>query len=181
MVVVGRGYVTEPLSKYLDWFLRPCLQGAPSFLLDTKTLLRNLDGLILGPGCNLATIDVVNLYTRIRYEDGIKAIRTLLNRTDKTLKCVHFICDALKFMLMHNAFRFGNEWYTQRVGMAIGTPIAPNFAKIFLALCAEKYIYSIDNPQFLEYININDINMQFTGNFGNDTVEFLDVQISIKD
>lgn len=75
-----------------------------------RTLLRDLDGLTVGPGYSLATIDVVSLYIRIRHEDGLKAIRMFLNRTDKTKNCVNFICDVLEFVLTHNAFRFGNKW-----------------------------------------------------------------------
>lgn len=92
--------------------------------------------------------------------------------------------------------------------MVMGTPVASTFADLFLALWEEKYIFSTDNlfisyirhwsrfiddvlivwlgtqehlVEFLEYINVNDMNMQFTGNFGNGEVESLNVQISVKD
>lgn len=129
-----------------------------------------------------------------------------LSCTDKPLDCVDFVCMALDFVLSHNSFRFGNQWYAQRVGTAMGTPVAPTFANLFLAAWEEKYIYNINNPyiryiklwsrfiddilivwggseqqvgEFLEYINKNTLNMEFMGNYGEKEVQFLDVQLSV--
>ena len=35
-------------------------------------------------------------------------------------------------ILKSNAFRFGNEYYRQITGPAMGTPMAPNYAKLFM-------------------------------------------------
>lgn len=205
-IVAGRGSVSEPLSQYLDWFLRPLLKSVPSFLLDTTTCLRNLERVTVRPGLSLATIDVVSLYTRILHKDGIEAVRTFLERSNKGQKCTTFICEALDFVLKHNAFQFGDIWYVQQVGSAMGTPVAPTLANLFLALWEERTIYSTNNPfiryiehwsrfiddvmvvwsgsaeqfeAFLAYINLNGINMQFTGNFGGNKIQFLDIQVEL--
>lgn len=205
--MAGRGSVTEPLSQYLDWFLRPLLRSVPSFLLDTKDLLQNIETFNIGPGYGLATIDVVSLYTRINHENGITAIKTFLLRSNRDESCIDFIGEALRFVLTHNAFCFGDDWFEQKVGTTMGTPVAPTFANLFLALWEEEFIYSVNNPYlryiakwlrfiddvvivwtgsqeqfnaFMQYLNVNNINMQFTGNYGGTQVEFLDVRILLK-
>lgn len=125
-----------------------------------------------------------------------------LSRTNKPQECVDFICTALDFVLSHNGFRFGNQWYAQIVGTVMGTPVVPTFANLFLTAWEEKYIYSTNNPfiqyfkfiedvlivwsgsevqfgEFLEYINENRLNMEFTSYYVNREVQFLDVQLSI--
>lgn len=75
----------------------------------------------------------------------------------------------------------------------MSTPVAPTFANLFQSAREEKYIYSMNNlfiwyiklwptfiddvlivwsgseeqfGEFLEYINVNRLNMEFTGNYG---------------
>lgn len=98
------------------------------------------------PGFSLATIDVVSLYTRIHHSDRIEAVRTFLERSSNGENCTTFICEALDFVLKHNAFQFGDHWYEQQDGIAMGTPVAPTFANLFLTLWEERMIYSTNNP-----------------------------------
>lgn len=158
------------------------------------------------PGFSLATIHVVSLYSRIQHRDGIIATKVFLERSNKSTECIQFICDALEFVLTHNAFRFGEQWFEQRVRTAMGTLVAPTFANLFLALWEERVIYNVKNPfiryieswtrfiddvmivwsgsevqfgDFLQYINENDINMTFTGTFGGSCIQFLDIQVEL--
>ena len=42
------------------------------------------------------------------------------------------IKNLILIILKSNAFRFGNEYYRQIAGTAMGTPMAPNYANLFL-------------------------------------------------
>lgn len=88
-----------------------------------------------------ASIDVVNLYSHIRHTDGIAAIKEFLIRSNKDHNCVNFICEALDFVPTHNAFQYGDKWFSQKMGVAMGTPVAPTLANLFLAIWEENFIY----------------------------------------
>lgn len=83
--------------------------------------------------------------------DGIEAVQIFLERSSKGEKCMTFICEALDFVLKQNTFRFGEHWYKQQVGTAMGTPVTPTFTNLFLALWEERMIYSTSNP-YIRYI-----------------------------
>ena len=42
-------------------------------------------------------------------------------------------------ILKPNVFRFGNEYYRQIIGTAIGTPMAPNYANLFMKNFEQTY------------------------------------------
>lgn len=204
-IVAGCGSMTEYLSQFLDWFLRPLLDSVPSYLKDTTMLLKELEKIQFSENWRLTSIDIVNLYSRIRHVDGIAAVRRLLERSNKDEKSINFICECLEFVLMHNAFCYGEQWYIQKTGVAMGTPVAPTLANLFLAIWEEEFIYSVNNPHissikywgrylddtlilwdgpreeffdFVEYLNHNSVNMQFTAEWGGNQINFLDVSIS---
>lgn len=54
-------------------------------------------------------------------------------------------------MLVYNAFQFGEEWYIQQVDIAMGMPVTPTFANLFLAYWEKHCIYTI-NSLFVRYI-----------------------------
>lgn len=58
-------------------------------------------------------------------------------REDLTIlnKQIIFLLDSLRFILENNYFTYGENIYRQRKGMAMGTRVAPSFAK-----------YKIKNP-----------------------------------
>ena len=42
------------------------------------------------------------------------------------------ICDLLRECLSNNVFRFGDEFYLQKQGVAMGNPVAPIVAILFM-------------------------------------------------
>lgn len=82
------------------------------------------------------------LYSRIRHSDGIAAIKMLLERSNKDRSYIEFICEALEFVLNHNALRYGDQWYIQKTGVAMGTPVAPTLANLLFAIWEENFIYT---------------------------------------
>lgn len=82
----------------------------------------------------------------IRHVDDIAAVRSLLVRTKKDRAYTDLICEALEFVLNHNAFKFGDRWIVKRTGMPMGTLVAPTLANLFLAIWEENYVKASANP-----------------------------------
>ena len=72
-------------------------------------------------------MDVSSLYTNIYYEEG----KDRQKRQNKSIPTI-IIKNLILIILKSNAFRFGNEYYRQIAGTAMGTSMAPNYANLFL-------------------------------------------------
>ena len=80
----------------------------------------------------LVTMDVSSLYTNIDHEEGAEAcFKKLEERKNKSIPSI-VIKNLILMILKSNAFRFGNEYYRQITGTAMGTPMALNYANLFL-------------------------------------------------
>ncbi|CAJ0946568.1 unnamed protein product [Ranitomeya imitator] len=112
-----------------------------------------LNDFIWQPTFSLASIDIVNLYTRIPQQKGLEAIQRILANTEKDQDFVSFILEGLDFVLSNNTFKFMDKWYSQRVGTAMGTPVACVFANLFLAAFEEKHVTGPLNP-YLKHIRL---------------------------
>ena len=79
----------------------------------------------------LVTMDVPSLYTNIDHEEGEEACFKKLEERKKTTPSI-VIKSFILMMLKSNAFRFGNEYYRQITRTVMGTPMAPNYGKLFM-------------------------------------------------
>ena len=77
-------------------------------------------------------MDVSSLYTNIDHNEGAEACYVKLEeRKNKTITSV-VLKSLILLVLKSNAFRFGNTVYHQLMGTAMGTPMAPNYANLFM-------------------------------------------------
>ena len=77
-------------------------------------------------------MDVSSLYTNIDHEEGAEAcFKKLEERKNKSIPSI-VIKNLILMILKSNAFRFGNEYYRQITVTAMGTPMAPRFANLFM-------------------------------------------------
>ncbi|XP_056419563.1 uncharacterized protein LOC130361029 [Hyla sarda] len=72
-ILSGCNNLSEPLCKYIDFFLSPLVENLPSYLKDTNDVLRKINHTQLDENMLLVTCDVESLYTSIRHLDGIEA------------------------------------------------------------------------------------------------------------
>ena len=72
---------TERISAFVDLTLKPLVLDLPSYIMDIKDFLRQLQSLPpLPPEAILFTMDVVGLYNNILHDNGLKACETMLER-----------------------------------------------------------------------------------------------------
>ena len=77
-------------------------------------------------------MEVSSLYTNIDHEAGAEAcFKKLEERKNKSIPSI-VIKNLILMILKSNAFRFGNEYYRHITGTAMGTPMAPNYANLFM-------------------------------------------------
>ena len=76
----------------------------------------------------MVTMDVNGLYNNIDDDEVANACFEAME--GRKTKIIH---QLILFVLKNNVFSFGNLFYQQKMGTAMGTPMAPNYANLFFS------------------------------------------------
>ena len=197
-IVSGCSGPTANLSTFLDFFLKGKLREVPAHIKDTDDFVRDLTRLPpLPEDTILVTADVKSLYTMIPQDEGIEA---LLKCSDFLPFPPHLTKTALSLVLKKNVFRFNQQMYHQKTGVAMGSPISPTLAIVFMDSLETPFLASrplkpllyrryIDDVfflwtwgedtlvQFLAALDNMHPSIKFTWVYSKETVNFLDLTI----
>lgn len=117
------GGPTYLVAKYLALKLRPLVGLTKSFVKYSASFVEELKGIRLDPGDILVSFDVFSLYTCIPLNEAMEVINWLTDLD--TTKLVE-ICLTSTF------FSFEGEFFEQTCGVAMGSPLSPIVANIFM-------------------------------------------------
>ncbi|XP_053571737.1 LOW QUALITY PROTEIN: polycystic kidney disease protein 1-like 1 [Bombina bombina] len=203
-IISGKGSLTEKISQYVDFCLRPNILNLPSYIKDTLDVLKKLNDISVSANTLLVAIDVESLYSSIPHDKGVEVIKYfLIQRGSEYDKHTNFILELLSFILKHNYFVFGNKCYQQNLGTAMGTCCAPTFACLYLGKWEFDQILNsaeindsislwlrfIDDVfllwedtemkliEFMQKLNNNEWNLKFTYTYSKNEITFLDLRI----
>ncbi|XP_071478870.1 uncharacterized protein [Diadema antillarum] len=205
-IVSGCACPTVQISRFLDFHLRPLVEKLPSHLKDTTDFLNHINDLNLTqnplpPESILVTADVTSLYTNIPHNEGIKACRNALNARMNPSPPTDQLIRLLELVLTLNNFQFNGKNYLQIEGTAMGTPVAPSYANIFMgeieaelleltnAIFPRSWKRYIDDiifiwtqcpqslAQFQNTVNALHPRIKFTFESSPDCVNFLDLKV----
>ncbi|CAJ0957399.1 unnamed protein product [Ranitomeya imitator] len=203
-IVASTDSVLSPLSILLEKMLTPMVKLTKSFILDTGDFIKLIKDIGQVP-CDsiLVTWDVNSLYTSIIHEKGLTAVQELLNGSSLDDNTIRFCMELLNLVLREKFFMFGDDFFLQKQGTAMGSNVAPPYANCFMAFFEKHFVYA--NKFFQDYATlwrryIDDIfciwlgpldsllsfhkylnqiwpELQFTIHYDLDTVSFLDTRI----
>jgi hypothetical protein len=137
-VISQCGSYSAIISTYIDYKLQQLTPSIPSYIKNSASLLNKLDKLkSLPPNCKLFTSDATSMYTNIDPGEGVNTLCLYLNKyasegKGSTLN-KELVCELMKLVMENNIFQFGNSYWKQNVGTAMGTPCACIYATIFFA------------------------------------------------
>ena len=132
-IVSGFNSCTARLSEYLDTFLKFQAKKGKSYLQDTKDFLMKLNDIkSLPENSILVTMDVASLYTNIDHEEGAEACYQAMENRKNAKIPSSLLKKLILLVLKSNVFRFNKQLYKQIKGTAMGTPMAVNYANLFL-------------------------------------------------
>lgn len=83
-------------------------------------------------------MDVESLYTNIETSKGLEAIRECLQKYPDSTRPDGIILELLKINLGRNDFLYGDEWFLQVKGTAMGKRFSPAYANIYMAKWEEE-------------------------------------------
>ena len=105
----------------MDENIKHLAKLVPSYIKDTGDFLNIINNIEIEEEDLLATVDVSSLYTNIRHQDGITALKQWLIENGTTTEKAEFIGTMAKLVLTSNYFTFNGKIYLQRQGKAMGT------------------------------------------------------------
>ena len=199
-IVNSIGSITEKISAYVDENIKYFAKLVPSYIKDTGHFLNIIKTLEIQEEDLLVTVDVSSLYTNIRHQDGIKALKHWLIENGTPIEKAEFIGVLAKLVLTSNYFTFNGKLYLQKQGTAMETRMAPNYAIIFMHSVEEEILKNttlkpriwrrfIDDvfivwthgketlEKFLNYINQVHETIKFTAEYSTQEVPFLDTLV----
>ena len=138
-VVSDSGSLTSYLSKWLDVQLNKLVKAHVKTLLqDSEDLRRQLQKLSPLPrAAYLFTSDADSMYTSIDPDHAIAKLRkwlqTLPEKSEQPFHTEHLLT-ALTLVMKNNLFAFGDTYWKQISGVAMGTPTACMLATIYYGI-----------------------------------------------
>ena len=139
----GHSSCTAKLSEYLDSFLKNAAQKTSSYVRDTTDFInkiRNLDFSSSDEPIILCSMDVNALYPNIDQQEGADACEYLLNKRKNKSLPSRTIKSLILIVLRSHTMNFLNRFFHQIKGTAMGTPMAVNFANLFMSKLEEEML-----------------------------------------
>ena len=153
---------TSKISQFVDFHLQPFVQSMDSYLKDTTDFLNKLKDQRVQKNTILVTMDVKSLYTNIPNQEGIQAVKSVLEKSNKS-SLTSVITSFLGLILTLNNFQFNDKNYLQINGASMGTKCSPTYANIFMSEFEKLFIYpKIKHKSQLYLRNIDDIFLLWT-------------------
>ena len=132
----GFNSCTSKLFEFVDVFLKPLAQQSPSYIKDTSDFVQKIETDVAPLDTHsdtfLVTMDVSSLYPNIDHQEGIDACETVINTRTSQLVPTSVLCDLITTILKCNTLKFGERFFHQMKGTAMGTPMAINLANLFM-------------------------------------------------
>ena len=157
-VVSAVASVPEALSRWIDVQLQKVIHLCPAHLTDSWQLLRDIKNIpILPPDVHIFTADAVSMYTNINTTHALDTFTRWfdLHHTDLPQEFpVNKILAGLDLIMNSNVFSFGNRYFLQTNGTAMGTPCACAYATIYYSYHEEMVL--LKDPSLLFYRRLID-------------------------
>ena len=204
-IVSSIGSVTYETSKELSRILKPLVGRSPHQVQNNREFIQQLEDIKLRSDDIIMSYDVKALFTSVPIKPALKIIKKLLEE-DQTLQqrtsmTVNNITCLLEFCLNSTYFTFQEKFYEQVEGAAMGSPISPVVANLYMEDFEMRAINTLPQPplmwkrfvddtfviikaaqkqSFLDHINSIDHNIQFTAEEPrpDGSMPFLDILIT---
>ena len=158
-IVSTIGSATYDLAKHLAMIISPLAGQSTSFVKNSAHFTQLLAQRQLKKQELMVSFDVSSLFTKIPVDEALTIIQERLN-ADETLPertnlSVESLMHLLKICLKTTYFVYDGNYYQQNEGAAMGSPLSPIIANIFMEFFEEAAIESATlKPSFwIRYVD----------------------------
>ena len=115
---------------------KPLVSKSSYHVQSTSDFVNRAKGLSLQLGECLTSYDVTSLFTLVPIDSALNIIKDLFEKDEKLNDrgglSVQDITELLEFCLHNTYFSFQNKFYEQVEGMAMGSPVSPIVANLYM-------------------------------------------------
>ncbi|MGH9701260.1 MAG: reverse transcriptase domain-containing protein, partial [Candidatus Acidiferrales bacterium] len=137
-------YTNTPLRNVavkLNKIFKDTTQFKPKFSVKNSIeLTQKLKSKTIPNNSILASFDVTNMFSNIPNDDCINIINQILFKKNINPIIQQEILLMLDLCINENYFQFNNEYYQQKDGLAMGSPLSPLLAEIFMSHFEENFL-----------------------------------------
>ena len=204
-IISSVGSVTHATAKELTRIIKPLVGGSQHHVRNNKDFIHSIEGIQLTADECMMSFDVESLFTSVPVDPSIQIIKKLLEEDRslhlRTKMTVNQISCFLDFCLKTTYFIFQGKFFEQVKGAAMGSPISPIVANLFMEDLEVKALSTAPTPptlwkrfvddtfiiikksskeSFLQHLNSVDDNIHFTCEEPNEdgSIAFLDMLIT---
>ena len=152
------GSAQHELAKFLAALLQPVLNRySINCIQDSFTFAERIQKLSVNPNkCFLCSYDICSLFTNVPLAETIEICSQALYNGDLPEPIIpkHVFTDLMKIATSSVEFSFNNCMYRQIDGVAMGSPLGPALANIFVGFYESKLFDKISKPQiYYRYVD----------------------------
>lgn len=153
-IVSGIGSLTENISSFVDFFIKPFVPKLPSYVRDSMDFIESLYAVDFSVDAVLLATLVQILYTNIPHEDGLWAVEQFLKQRQTDVKpSMTCLLDLINIVLTNNYFCFQNYYYVQVTGTAMGIKIIPNYACLYMGVFENEFHFFFSQDNVLQTVH----------------------------
>ena len=150
-IVSSSRSVTYGVAKELAKNLKPLVGKSSHHINSIQDFLEQVKQLTLAHGECISSYDVSALFTSVPVDPALGVIKDLLEK-DPTLKditvlTVNDIIQLLEFCLKNMYFSFQDQFYEQIEGVAMGSPVSPIVASLYMEYFEQKALSTAPTPR----------------------------------
>ena len=149
-IVSSCGSVTYGVAKELAKILNPLVGKSPHHITSTQDFVEQARHIKLEPGECLSSYDVSALFTSVPIDPALNIIKDLLDKDttlkERTVMEVGDIILLLEFCLKNTYFSFQGQFCEQVEGAAMGSPVSPIAANLYMEYLEQKVLSTAPHP-----------------------------------
>ena len=149
-IVSSCGSVTYGVAKELAKILKPLVGKSPHHITSTQDFVEQARQIKLEPGECLSSYDVSALFTSVPIDPALNIIKDLLDKDttlkERTVMEVGDIILLLEFCLKNTYISFQGQFYEEVEGAAMGSPVSPIVANLYMEYLEQKAISTAPHP-----------------------------------
>ena len=149
------GSICEGIAKWTDQEIKKIVKHLPYVTKSSTITVKDLENIELNKTDKLFTMDAKSMYTNIHVNHALPKITNFLtnDQLGKRIRKEEGInVAALEFaietIMKNNIFMFGDTYWLQKAGTAMGTPPAPDYATLYFALWEIEIIRKYDELKY---------------------------------
>ncbi|XP_047457867.1 uncharacterized protein LOC125018165, partial [Mugil cephalus] len=187
-IVSSINSVTYNIAKHLASILSPLVGNTPHHIENSRDFVNKVKDITLDPEETIVSFDVTSLFTCIPTREATDVVRKKLQKDDtlasRTNLTPEQVCVLLDLCLTTTYFQFNGGFYRQKHGCAMGSPVSPIVANLYMEEVETRALDTFAGPtpthwyryvddtwvkiktkeveSFTKHINTVDSNIKFT-------------------